>query len=117
MAPPNNGVKCSDYQRSSSNEGAKKSNEAREDVSLFDATFFNFSIDVAAAMDLQIRLLLEAVYEATENAGMPIEKLAGSNTFVFSGAYASDFYQLSITDVETLPISFLTGTGDCNAFI
>ncbi|RWA09000.1 hypothetical protein EKO27_g6114 [Xylaria grammica] len=82
-----------------------------EDVSLFDAAFFSFSADVAAAMDPQVRLLLEAVYEATENAGIPIEKLAGSNTSVFSGTYSKDFNDLSTSDVETLPVSFLTGTG------
>ncbi|KAI1827695.1 hypothetical protein F4861DRAFT_492206 [Xylaria intraflava] len=82
-----------------------------EDVSLFDAGFFSFSADVAAAMDPQVRLLLETVYEASENAGIPIEKLAGSNTSVFSGAYTKDFAESCMKDSETLPVSFITGTG------
>ncbi|KAH8655375.1 type I polyketide synthase [Xylariales sp. PMI_506] len=83
----------------------------KEDLSLFDAAFFNFSADVASAMDPQIRLLLEAVYEATEHAGIPIEKLAGSNTSVFAGIYAKDFYDLQMRNPEMLPMSFLTGNG------
>ncbi|KAI1811942.1 hypothetical protein GGS20DRAFT_560344 [Poronia punctata] len=83
----------------------------QEDVSLFDAGFFSFSADVAASMDPQVRLLLETVYEASENAGIPMEKLAGSNTSVFSGGYTKDFAEASVKDIETLPVSFITGTG------
>ncbi|RFU78083.1 lovastatin diketide synthase [Trichoderma arundinaceum] len=39
----------------------------QEDVGLFDAGFFNFTGEVAGTMDPQLRLLLEVVYEATED--------------------------------------------------
>ncbi|KAM0795830.1 thiolase-like protein [Usnea florida] len=61
------------------------------------------------AMDPQIRLLLEIVYEATENAGIPIEKLAGSNTSVFSGYSGKDYHDIQAKDPETLPSLGLTG--------
>lgn len=35
-----------------------------EDVSLWDASFFNFTADMAKAMDPQVRLLLETAFEA-----------------------------------------------------
>ncbi|KAH0433744.1 hypothetical protein CcaCcLH18_05731 [Colletotrichum camelliae] len=82
----------------------------KEDVGLFDAAFFNLPGDVANTMDPQIRLLLETVYEATEDAGIPIEKLAGSDTSVFAGCYGKDYHDMLIRDLELLPPSFLTGT-------
>ncbi|KAF7554507.1 hypothetical protein G7Z17_g2865 [Cylindrodendrum hubeiense] len=83
----------------------------QEDVSLFDAPFFNLPADVASAMDPQVKLLLESVYEATEDAGIPLEKLAGSNTSVFSGCFFQDFHDLLLRDPETLPASFMAGNG------
>ncbi|OBT83083.1 hypothetical protein VE02_08866 [Pseudogymnoascus sp. 03VT05] len=82
-----------------------------EDVALFDAAFFNFSGEVASSTDPQFRLLLEAVYEATEDAGMPIEKLAGSNTSVFTGCFNKDYHELQTKDPEVLPHSFMADTG------
>ncbi|RYP24609.1 hypothetical protein DL765_000435 [Monosporascus sp. GIB2] len=83
----------------------------QEDVALFDAAFFNFTADVASAMDPQLRLLLEVVYEATEDAGLPIEKLAGPgpNTSVFTGCYTKDYHDLQTRDPESMPPSTLTG--------
>ncbi|KAL8861949.1 MAG: hypothetical protein Q9178_001819 [Gyalolechia marmorata] len=83
----------------------------QEDIGLFDAAFFNLSGDVASEMDPQLRLLLESVYEAIENAGIPAEKLSGSNTSVFSGVFARDYFDTTVTDPELLPASFITGNG------
>ncbi|EPE25381.1 Thiolase-like protein [Glarea lozoyensis ATCC 20868] len=71
-----------------------------EDISLFDAAFFKYSSDNAAAIDPQIRLLLEGVYEATEDAGIPMEKIAGSNTSVFSGCFSKDYFEAQARDPE-----------------
>jgi len=46
----------------------------KEDVALFDAAFFNLSGDVAAAFDPQMRLLLETVYEATEDGQLLVNR-------------------------------------------
>lgn len=48
----------------------------------------------AAALDPQLRMLLEVTYECLENAGTPIQTAAGSNTsslwiIVFRYAYWS----------------------------
>lgn len=85
------------------------------------------------SMDPQIRMLLESVYESVEDgesrsgvfslvhgcsladfeitAGVPIQKLAGSNTSVFAGSFFSDYNDMTKRDLETLPASFQTGNG------
>ncbi|KAK8124331.1 uncharacterized protein PG998_000090 [Apiospora kogelbergensis] len=82
-----------------------------KDVALFDSAFFNYTTDVANSMDPQIRMLLESVYESVEDAGVPIQKLAGSNTSVFAGSFFSDYNDMTKRDLETLPASFQTGNG------
>lgn len=82
-----------------------------EDIGLFDASFFNFSVEVAATMDPQIRLQLESAFEALENAGIPIEKIAGSNTSVFGGEFVKDYHDSLMRDPETLPRFQMTGNG------
>ncbi|VUC25637.1 unnamed protein product [Clonostachys rosea] len=96
-----------------------------EDIGNFDAAFFNLSTEIASGSfcrinlakmmrqctDPQVRLVLEGVYEAVENAGIPMDKLSGTNTSVFSGVYARDYNDLIMRDPEAAP-SFLTiGTG------
>jgi len=74
-------------------------------------------------------LLLEAVYEATEDgrnkcavvwlekftdmriAGIPLERLAGSNTSVYAGTFNKDYHEIQTKDAEVLPHAFLAGTG------
>lgn len=49
-----------------------------DDIYAFDAPFFNMTADEAMAMDPQHRMLLECAFEACENAGWPLDQLAGS---------------------------------------
>ncbi|KAL3429943.1 hypothetical protein BDV09DRAFT_200122 [Aspergillus tetrazonus] len=83
----------------------------QEDVSLFDAPFFNFSAEVANSMDPQVRLQLEAVFDALESAGISIEKIAGTQTSVFAGASFRDYHDSLMRDPDNLPRFFLTGNG------
>jgi len=62
-----------------------------EDVDQFDAEFFGFFPSEASRLDPQLRLLLEVTHEAIEDAGIPTEKLSGSQTSVFVGAFMYDY--------------------------
>ena len=83
----------------------------QEDIGLFDASFFNLTVEAAASMDPQIRLQLESVFEAFENAGLPLEGLAGSDTAVFSGQFVRDYSDALMRDPDTLPRFYLSGNG------
>ncbi|KAI8630635.1 hypothetical protein F5Y19DRAFT_483957 [Xylariaceae sp. FL1651] len=83
----------------------------KDDITAFDAGFFGLSAESCSALDPQLRFLMESVYEAIENAGIPIENLAGSNTSVFSGIFGKDYYDGLMKDPENLPPSLMTTNG------
>ena len=62
------------------------------DVADFDAGFFGISPREAAVMDPQQRMLLEVAWRALEDAGMPVESLAGTRTGVYVGISHSDYH-------------------------
>ncbi|KAM3077720.1 hypothetical protein ACMFMG_007044 [Clarireedia jacksonii] len=81
-----------------------------QDVREFDASFFSLSPLEAQAMDPQHRLLLETVYEALEEAGLPAETLRGSNTAIYTGVMFHDYLSLSSQDHMTIPKYHISGT-------
>ena len=83
----------------------------REDIAAFDANFFTINETEAIAMDPQARIMLEIVYEAFENAGLPLEKVAGTNTSCMIGNFSSDYKELLLRDPDAAPRYALSGTG------
>ncbi|WP_019815654.1 type I polyketide synthase [Saccharomonospora saliphila] len=80
-----------------------------ERVDEFDATFFGISPREAGRIDPQQRLLLEVAYEALEDAGMPIDRIAGSDTGVFVGQQGGEYWHLQYQNREALEFYGLIG--------
>jgi len=64
----------------------------------FDAYFFGIAPREAARMDPQHRLLLETAWEAMEDAGLPLERVAGGDAGVYVGIIGDDYQQLQLRD-------------------
>ncbi|KAI1090155.1 hypothetical protein F5B19DRAFT_334347 [Rostrohypoxylon terebratum] len=76
----------------------------------FDAQFFGISPAEANVIDPQMRLLLETVYEALEDAGQTIKSLQGSNTAVYAGLMTSDYEHIMGRDEDAMGRYHVTGT-------
>ncbi|KAF2464412.1 uncharacterized protein BDR25DRAFT_381212 [Lindgomyces ingoldianus] len=74
----------------------------QQDVYEFDAPFFNISAPEAAALDPQQRMLLECSYEALENAGIPMSKVVGTDTSVFTACFCTDYTDMLWRDPESV---------------
>jgi acyl transferase domain-containing protein/NADPH:quinone reductase-like Zn-dependent oxidoreductase/acyl carrier protein len=79
------------------------------DVDQFEPAFFGISPREAAQMDPQQRVLLELVWHAMEDAGIPAVKLAGSGAGVYIGASSTDYRDLRIGDPASGDSYFMTG--------
>ncbi|KAM0168080.1 hypothetical protein ACHAPF_011356 [Botrytis cinerea] len=70
------------------------------DLGAFDAPFFTIGPNEAAEIDPQSRILLEVTYRALENAGIPIKKIANSNTSVYTGSFGDDYKSFFTKDPQ-----------------
>ncbi|XP_036924219.1 fatty acid synthase [Sturnira hondurensis] len=73
-----------------------------KDLSKFDATFFGVHAKQAHTMDPQLRLLLEAAYEAIVDGGINPASLRGTHTGVWVGVSGSEASEALSRDPETL---------------
>ncbi|XP_071340845.1 mycolipanoate synthase [Trachinotus anak] len=76
----------------------------------FDHKFFGISDSEVEQMDPQQKQLLQCVYRALENAGIPMEKASGTRTGVFVGLMNRD-YETNAAHVHPSVINHWTGTG------
>ncbi len=77
-----------------------------QDISHFDAAFFNISPREAELMDPQQRLFLQVVWQAIEDSGYSTASYAAGSTGVFVGVVSSDYAELlqnnNLTDAATI---------------
>ncbi|KAL9609780.1 MAG: hypothetical protein Q9167_005476 [Letrouitia subvulpina] len=86
-----------------------------EGIDRFDNEFFAIPAIEAEAIDPQQRLLLELAYEAIENAGIPLEKIQGTDTAVYTGLFTNDYGTSLLRDVDFTPKYQSTGTSNSMA--
>ena len=79
----------------------------------FDCSFFGISPKEAGLMDPQQRISLEVTWEALEDAGIPQQSLAGSNTSVFMGVNSDDYGKLVLEDLPGIEAWMGIGTAYC----
>jgi phthiocerol/phenolphthiocerol synthesis type-I polyketide synthase C len=84
------------------------------DVSGFDAGFFGISPREATQMDPQQRLLLELAYEAIEDAGIDVARLAGEAVGVFVGGSSWDYSNLNVGDRAAMDAYSMIGVTLCS---
>ena len=75
----------------------------------FEPSFFGISPREAAQMDPQQRILLELVWHAFEDGGIPPSRFGGSNVGVYIGASATDYSDLRLGDPAGADSYFMTG--------
>ncbi|WP_436887339.1 type I polyketide synthase [Nocardiopsis dassonvillei] len=84
-------------------------------IDAFDADFFGISASEAARMDPQQRLVLEAAWEALEDAGLPPERLRQRTTGVFMGVYGSDYLTMQLGSGD--PVNAYTAPGGAHSIL
>jgi phthiocerol/phenolphthiocerol synthesis type-I polyketide synthase C len=86
-----------------------------DNIDSFDAYFFGISPMETERLDPQQRLLLEVGWEAFTDAGLPIQKLAGSDTGVFVGMWLNDFEGRLFSNSDLIDLYMTTGSGRYSA--
>ena len=85
-----------------------------DDVTGFDAEFFEMSPAEASRLDPQQRLLLELAAEAMDDAGIEAQSLAGSDTSVYVGATHAGYNELLQEKPTGINAYAMSGLAMCN---
>lgn len=73
-----------------------------EDISRFDAAFFNITEAEAKTMDPQHRILLECAFTALESAGIDLNQISGrTDVGVFAASSQGEYIQQINLELET----------------
>ncbi|KAF3933955.1 hypothetical protein ABW19_dt0207416 [Dactylella cylindrospora] len=83
----------------------------QEDIRAFENDFFGINNVEATYMDPQQRKLLEVVFECFESAGVPLEKLSGSNTGCYVGNFTIDYPIMQTRDIDGIHRYGMVGMG------
>ncbi|KAF2273799.1 reducing polyketide synthase [Westerdykella ornata] len=82
----------------------------KQDPYAFDAAFFNITAAEAISFDPKQRIAMEVVYEALENAGKTLQKVAGTQTACYIGSSMSDYRDAVVRDFGHSPKYHILGT-------
>ncbi|KAH3958559.1 hypothetical protein HBH98_077040 [Parastagonospora nodorum] len=99
--PPISRYNINGHYANSSRPGSLKSRGAyflSDTIYNFDPLFFAVTPAEAAAMDPQQRKLMECIFEAFENGGIPLGKISGTNTGVYVGNFNNDYNIMGLKD-------------------
>jgi acyl transferase domain-containing protein/NADP-dependent 3-hydroxy acid dehydrogenase YdfG/acyl carrier protein len=80
-------------------------------IDQFDPQLFGISPREAASMDPQQRMLLEVTWRALEDAGQPVERVAGQDVAVFAGISSFDYAVASLSFQDRGVIGPYSNTG------
>ncbi|KAK1993635.1 KR domain-containing protein [Colletotrichum falcatum] len=84
----------------------------KQDPYVWDAAFFNITAAEAIAFDPKQRIAMEVAYEALENAGLSLQRVAGTQTACYMGTSMSDYRDSIVRDFGNYPKYHLLGTSD-----
>ncbi|CAG8971039.1 hypothetical protein HYALB_00005277 [Hymenoscyphus albidus] len=82
----------------------------KQDPYAFDAAFFNITAAEAMSFDPKQRTAMEVVYEALENAGKPLSRVAGTQTACYIGSSMSYYRDAVVRDFGHSPKYHILGT-------
>ncbi len=88
-----------------------------ERIDHFDARFFGISPREATRMDPQQRMLLEAAWDALEDGGQTLERLAGAAVGVFIGVSTMDYQEITHSPNDREFIDAHTNTGGAMSIV
>ncbi len=80
-----------------------------DNIDAFDYSYFGISRREAERMDPQQRLLLEVTSEAFDDAGIPADRLAGTDTGVYVGISTQEYSRLQMSILTEVDAFATTG--------